>query len=159
MNDNSVDTFMETTDIEGVMCHLHNAKQAYEELRRVHGVKQAENSKVVNDLYHVVEYVPMNGVGMVQTYKIFRAFLRERRQLKEELATLDSIYNRIVQPIDDFITKIEKLNTADVQHQADIRAQERSTRYAQESAESFQRILPLYQQKQTINEATNEPTV
>lgn len=57
--------------------------------------RKAATDADLNDCYHVMEYVSLNGPQMSKLSKKMRAILQERRELKESAAMIESVLSRL----------------------------------------------------------------
>lgn len=82
--------------------------------------------KSISDLYHIIEYAPLNAVQLVKTTIAIREALKTRRKIKEQFIH----YQRLK---DILVPALRKLESND-------RASVREETYRQESIESAKRF-------------------
>ena len=107
--------------------HLNSSVQimnAYEENRKL----RAKNDGIVNDLYHILEFVKLDAVQMSKVAKQLRQALQTRRKLKEDSILFQSILDTTTSKI-----KPDEL----IQRQNN-----RISKYIEESHASFKSIFP-----------------
>ena len=54
-----------------------------------------EADRQINDIYHIIEYLPLSGLEKVKLVNLLRLRLRERREAKEVIADCDRIRERL----------------------------------------------------------------
>lgn len=92
------------------------------------GEEQSCTDKLINDLYHIIEYLPLSAPQMSQVSKRLKETLIKRRALKEQF----NVNQAMLQ------TPVEKLKGAE---ESEKRVLHRDRQYFAESKAAFDRIF------------------
>lgn len=55
----------------------------------------SDADRQINDLYHIIEYIPLSGIEKVKVFNLLRKRLTDRRGAKESIADFDRIKERL----------------------------------------------------------------
>ena len=55
----------------------------------------SDADRQINDLYHIIEYIPLSGIEKVKVFNLLRKRLTDRRGAKESIADFDRIRERL----------------------------------------------------------------